>query len=533
MAWGQILLTAILLAFWPITPAFAEELPPLSAIDWLSNSVTTVDGSQGGGALGTQVLAAPLIAVTRLEFYKHDGLGLLPPRITGLPQYLWGSGFSSDIKNLIAQVKKPNLPAAQSFFIQLLLAETSAPHDSTGEATLLTARIDRLLEMGALEQAEGLINLVPVKSPALFRRSFDMALLTGHEEMACQTMRAAPMLAPTYMARIFCLARDGDWAAAAITLRASQGLGLLSAEQDAILNRFLDADLTDLDLPLSTPSRPSPLIWRLFEAIGEPLATQSLPLAFAHADLRIQSGYKAQLEAAERLAKAGVLSPNLLLGLYSDGAPATSGGVWDRVAAFQKFESAITNKNTDEIAQQLPIFWSQMKIAGLEVPFANIYARRLASFTLPEPTATLAFHVMLLSDAAAQIAQLRIPQSEFEALLIAIATGTINQDPFLLEQPSFLPKKTPATVSETQSLTIFQKAVGGAFSRPILTDDLQSLVDQSRTGEAILRALDLIYRGANGDSAALRTGISLFYLIGQQDTARQIALQALLLERRS
>ena len=57
-------------------------------------------------------------------------------------------------------------------------------------------------------------------------------------------------------------------------------------------------------------------------------------VAFAQADMRDNTGWKAQLEAAERLARNGVLDPNQLLGLYTEEKAAASGGVWDRVASY-------------------------------------------------------------------------------------------------------------------------------------------------------------------------------------------------------
>ena len=499
---------------------FAPKNAPLSAIDWLSNSVAPPQ--MLGYETADIQLASPRqeIAVIVIQNEQPDSLGLLPTRVTGLPQNLWANGQVDTIAAQLKALTAPSLPAAQSFFIQLLLAESHAPRGSSTKATLLIERIDRLLEMGALEQAEGLINLVLIKSPALFRRSFDVALLTGHEDMACQSMRTTPILAPTYLARIFCLARDGDWAAAAITLRAAQSLGILNSEQDAILTRFLGSDLTEQDLPLSPPSRPSPLIWRLFEAVGEPLPTQDLPIAFAYGDLRIQSGYTAQVEAAERLAKAGVLAPNVLLGLYSDDTSAASGGVWGRVKAIQAFEKALATKNVVQITNTLHLAWVQMQNAGLEVPFANIYARRLAVLALPEPQADLAFHILLLSEGAQQIAQLRQPQSAFDALLIGLATGTITQEGGDLRQEA-----------GRKSLTPQQGAVAKAFTKPLLPHDLQQFLDQNRYGEAILSALALINRGASGDNAALCTGLSLLDRVGQGDISRQIALQVLLLKR--
>ena len=67
----------------------------------------------------------------------------------------------------------------------------------------------------------------------------------------------------------------------------------------------------------------SPLLFRLHEAIGEPLPTGALPRAYAVADLRDLAGWKPQLEAAERLAVAREVA--MVSGASSVGGAAAGG----------------------------------------------------------------------------------------------------------------------------------------------------------------------------------------------------------------
>jgi CheY-like chemotaxis protein len=236
----------------------------------------------------------------------------------------------------------------------LMLAKADPPADSGGRGTLLLARTDALLEAGALDQAAALLDDAGSLQPELFRRRFDIALLTGTEDLGCVQMRENPQLAPTFPARIFCLARSGDWNAAALTLRTAQALGFVTPEEDALLSRFLDPELDDGDFPLSRPAKPTPLVWRMLEAVGEPLPTNTLPLAFAQAELRDTAGWKSQIEAAERLARTGAVDPDRLLGLYMDRKPAASGGVWDRVAGVQALDAALAAQDVQAVAGVLP-----------------------------------------------------------------------------------------------------------------------------------------------------------------------------------
>lgn len=485
---------------------------PLSAIDWLSQSVTApavapqpVEPAVSGNALPSDV------AVSVIGGPSLDAVGLLSSQVTGLPRNLWGLGLTDEIATLVTKERTDTLPALQQLLITVLVAEADAPADSGAGGVLLLARIDKLLEMGALDQADALLTASGSTQPDLFRRAFDVALLTGSEDAACKKMQISANLAPTFPARIFCLARSGDWNAAALALRTGQALGYVTPEDDALLSRFLDPDLYEDEPVPDVPARPTPLIWRMFAAIGEPLPTINLPVAFAHAELQDTSGWKAQIEAAERLVKAGAVSPNVLLALYTDRRPAASGGVWDRVDAVQDFDAALGKGDTTALSQALPIVWAQMVAMELEVPFATLYARTLSRQKLDGEAGKLAFRIALLSDQYERIAAARTAQDANEAFLIGLARGQLDG----LVAPDSL-----------------GRAIAPAFTAPSPAPDALVLLDQGRVGEAILMAIDRVGRGVQGDLQGVTEGLSLLRHVGLEDVARRTALELMLLERR-
>lgn len=494
---------------------------PLSAIDWLSSSVSAPAGSTvgapepdslpkeapvtTGGALPAQV------AVSVLDGQSPDALGLLSPSTTGLPRDLWGMGLEAEVLAAIARERTDLLPALQSLSITLMLAEAAPPADNSGSGALLLARIDRLLAMGALDQASSLLDLAPKENPEVFRRAFDVALLTGNEDRGCDLMQAIPNLAPTFPARIFCLARSGDWNAAALTLRTAQALGYVSEEEDALLSRFLDPDLFEGDSLPPIPARMTPLSWRMFEAIGEPQPTNSLPLAFSHAELRDTAGWKGQIEAAERLVRAGVISPNALLGLYTERLPAASGGVWDRVDAFQRFESALRAGDAAAVASRLPAAYAKMAEVELEVPFAALFAQDLSRLPLAGDAGRLAFEIGLLSQQFETVARARTSETPRDQFLIGLATGS---------------------VAGTTPPDTLGRAIAPAFLQSGMSAEFTALMDQNRMGEAILLAIEKIGRGVQGELTGVTDGLAFLRHIGMETVARQTALELMLLERR-
>ncbi len=508
-------MSGVLAAAWLTLASPAAAQDPLSAIDWLSQSVNAPRAGPAvlqpqTGRPASGVDAAP-ISVVAIDAPRPDAVGLLPVAVTGLPRGVWGPGRTEEIAALIGAVRPGGLPAVQGLIYTLLLAEVDPPGDADTTGRLLLARVDKLVDLGALDAAMALLDLAGTKTPEPFRRWFDVALLLGEEDRACDTMRALPGVAPTFAARVYCLARGGDWGAAALTLRTARALGLMTDTEDALLSRFLDPELYEGEPPLPLPDRPSPLVWRIHEAIGEPIATNGLPVAFAQADLRANTGWKARIEAAERLARTGSVPANRLLGLYTERKPAASGGVWDRAAAIQALDAALSGTDPAALGTALPRAYQAMAAVELEGTFAAAYAETLGKRVLTGPVGALAFRVAMLSDRYETFARTRVPDGSDEAFLIGLARGDTRGT-------------TPPDG--------LGAAIRDGFADPPLPADLAELVAQKRLGEAMLLAAARIERGAFGDLRDVTAGLATLRELGLEDVSRRAALELMLLERR-
>lgn len=496
------------------TPLAAQEGAPLSAIDWLSQSVE--EASRGGGTPApvrdpnetpiTESAAMPEVSVQSLDSAPRGGLGLLPPSVTGLPHDLWSGSRAELLVALVRGEEAETLPALRSFFTTLLLARADPPTGDGAEADFFLARVDKLLELGALEPAQALLEEDGREDAETFRRWFDVSLLTGTEDHACHFMDSRPALAPTLPARIFCLVRKGDWDAAMLTLGTGRALDQIGAEDDATLTLFLDPEAAETSGPLPPPTRPSPLIYRLREALGEPLATASLPRAFAHADLREIAPWRSRMEAAERLVRVGAVSPNVLFGLYMLQTPAASGGVWDRARAIQDLEAAL-DEGGEALARALPPAWEAMNARGAGVAFAETYGARLMEAGLSGDAGALAWRIALLSPDYESVAR-TIPEGAGNALLAAVALGDA-------------PGASARNAREA--------AVLAAFSAPDLPEALLELAANRRLGEAFLRVLTQMAAGLESDPLAMTEGLAFLRQMGLEDVARRAALQYLIL----
>ncbi len=488
---------------------------PLSAIDWL-NDVVTLPAVQPNpyfdGSSATQD-GAGTILVQPLGDAKPDAVGLLPSSVTSLPETLWQASSISDLTALLARIPPDALPAIQTLYYSLLLAEAEAPINSGPEAVFLKARIRALVDFGAVEPAFALLNRAGPETKSLFDQWFDLALLSGDEHKVCTVLRDQPELSDSYPARIYCTALTGDWPTAALTYDSANALGLLTKDEAELLAQFLDPETIDMSA-LPTPPYPmTPLIFRLYEAAGAPLPTQSLPRAYAMADLRGASGWKAEIEAAERLTRAGAMAPNRLIGLYTSRKPAASGGVWDRVSAVQRFDNALVSGNVDTVAKTLPKAWDAMRSQGLEVAFAQLFSGPLQAIDLPPKTRPLALRIGLLST------DYKSETQNYQA-----ADGDDGDEKFMLELARGAPDLRLAHTDLQTAIALAFAATGPARNHKMLLQD-------GKIGEAILSAAIGLDRASSGNLEGTTQALATLRAVGLENTARRAALQLLILER--
>ena len=282
-------------------------------------------------------------------------------------------------------------------------------------------------------------------------------------------------------------------------------LGDIDAETGALTAQFLDPDLYEGEQVLKLLERTTPLTFRMFEAIGFPLTTSDLPRAFSHADLRSNVGWKSQLEAAERLSRAGAISDNALLGLYTTRVPAASGGVWERAKAVNALNTALTGNDPETTYQALSDLWREALPVGVVVPLARVFARQLIHAETGHES-SIVFKFLLLSD-----------QYEQAALIEDLATT----DTFL----AAIARGDPSNIS---SIYADYLLIQDAFvANPDLA--LVSMARRGRIGEAILRALATLQQGIDGDQTSFKEGFATLRALGLEDVARRVALQYLLL----
>lgn len=453
------------------------------------------------GVSADDITRSPLGAV------RKDAAGVLSPEVSGIPASFWGDTSSQTLHDLIPPYSSTALPEARALLRRIMLAQITPPLGQSGAADLLLGRVDHLFESGALDQADALLSAVVIDEPALFDRWFDVNLLLRQPDRACLPAHARPALATEINKRVYCLAQNGDWSAAATALSLGATIGAVSPEDTDLLSKFLDAEEFE-DLELAPAGELTPLSFVLRHDLGEPARTRSLPLPYLAYTLHDALGWRDQIQATERLVASGAISPAALGGIYTQGRASASGGVWERVQVVQAILSDLETGSVDDLAALLDTAWMELGPRDLLPALGDLVTERLAYVDFPPAAEAKAIQLMLLA------------QDESFA------------EPFV----TALPPENPLYAIFSDSLIDMQadtqlfKAIKSAFAADTpLPTERQTLLDSNRQGEAVLRALAEISDGINSDPQSVKTALQTLLYAGFSHEARRLALQFVIL----
>jgi len=498
----------------------AQAEAPKSAIDWLSESllqppnfVITPPGRTGLHLHTTQISAMPL------EMVSRDAAGLLPPEITGFPRAIWGDTPSANAEQQLHSVKRSAVPEVMALFKQVLLAQSDPPLDAGPKGTLLLARIDLLFAIGALDEAETLILLAGATEPEIFRRWFEITLIGQRTNAPCEALQTQPTLSNDIATRVICLARSGDWNAAAITVSLAESLGQIAVEDADLLVRFLDpemfAELEDAGNPVPL----DPITFTLRESLALPRPDTPLPLPYLNADLNLRTPARQRIVAAERLVRASAIPPSLLFAAYRGARAASSGGAWGRAEYVQDLDTALASEDSEQLAEAISTAMVAFSSAGLLHAFADEYADTLAHLPPDEATGPIASRVrrlLLIADRPmAQWATLGTAAPPVVKMAARLASREIVQgfSPYSAALPNAIHLAFANHTPSKQEIPA-----------------LLAKIDSGNFAEVLLRALALLANGRDADPQALHEGLFLLRKLGLEDAARRVAIQLLLIE---
>jgi hypothetical protein len=211
-------------------------------------------------------------------------------------------------------------------------------------------------------------------------------------------------------------------------------------------------------------------------------------LKFVPSDLSPSSGWKTQIEAAERLGAVGSLPAAQLLERYKSGQPSASGGVWDRVNAVQNLDLTLADPIIDP-SDELLAFWTLMRARGLAAPLAHAWSPMLMKFDASGDGDDILFQMQVLS---------RSNAFDFEPTMAR------------------LQRINPHILSEN-------------YDRLMAEFNQEIPANLPFRSANMLRATGLITDGLEGNELALIEAVALFRAMGLTPLAQQLALEFMIL----
>ena len=466
------------------TPLSAQSNAPISAIDWLSQP-GLVPLSDRSSIIGDPTNGAVLDEITTIELEGPvtKSYGLIPTKISKIPIDFWTDVDPETLTQIIGSLFGPGLPAANDLLLRALLAET------LGDEVVLGVRVRALIDLGAVYAAYSLLGQSQIDNFESFALFAEAALLSDNIEQMCRQLNLARHLSNNEALQVYCLAREGSWDTAVLNFFTLRTIGAFSPTMSDLLEADLDPELADtLELNQVDMFGISAIEFKLRASVGQPLATQFLPLKFAPSDLSNKTGWRQQIEAAERLAAVGSLPAAKLLEKYQSSRRVASGDVWARVLAVQKLDSVLADPIIDPEAE-LQAFWALMHDRKLTSPLAQAWANKLRKFGVASEDDNILFQMQILAN-----------------------VNSLDFDITMDRLHSFRPQVLAADYDTL--IAHFKQEVGEAI--PFRSSN-------------ILRAMKKISDGLDGNSTAFLEAIFLYRAMGLTPLAQQLAVEFMIL----
>ena len=436
---------------------------------------------------------------------NRDAIGLLPSDVSELPRNLWATSSTRTLKALMAVQRDVLVPGALDLLYRVLLAEAAPPMDSDGSGELFLARIDKLIEFGALPPARELLNKGGVLDSQAFSRWFDISLLTNSEHQACRTLERNRWLAPSQAALVFCLVRIGKWKQAQSVLGEARAHGQLTESEAMAMELLLEPEHA-VKPDTANPRYNSALEFRILLDSGFDVAEHPMPNAYAFLYQLSGPELDVRLAKGEELIQTRAIQFERILMLQSEAHQSVTfdseSGGFDLVIGGERELSSVK----PEFVRDLTSLFDRARDRQLEVYVARYYAPQLARAGI-DPFADEELKLLLLMAGPfpghevhyrGQTWQESVRSVIFDSEL----TDSMGDDPIVA-------------------------AVRKGLEQPLGAGVLRELIRNDRIGEALLNITLRLQGYGVSNPARINESLAALREIGRSDIALEIALQTL------
>ena len=308
-----------------------------------------------------------------------NGIGLIPIESTKFPGDLWSNSNEKVLSEKLNSTPKFTLSSTHKIFKRLLLVDTNPPLNSIGVKNMgylfLLSRVDQLIKLGAIDEAEEILNYIKEPSIEIMKRKIEVALLNGRLSKACSLANKYPNFKGMLQFKIICLVRKNDWQAAALTFTVGSSLKQFDEKEKQLLLSYLDPDIeTDFQIDINVDEL-SPINFFLMHGKEELLPSEVLPNKYAYAFIRPEMSSKIQIEYLEQLASNYAVNANNLFNLYRLRPNEDKRETYNASKAIDELDNAFNSDSEHEklvaLKKATKIFRKKNLIAQLSNEYKN------------------------------------------------------------------------------------------------------------------------------------------------------------------
>ncbi len=249
-----------------------------------------------------------------------NGIGLISIERTVFPDNLWSNSSEKVLAERLNQMPELSLATTNKIFKRLLVVDAQPPLNSIGIKNMgysfLISRIDKLIQIGALDEAEEILNYLKNPPINFMKRKIEVALINGRLTKTCNLAERYPNFTGMLQFKIICLVQKNDWQAAALAFTVGSSLNLLNEKEKNIFLNFLDPEIqADFFHSVSIEDL-SPTSFYLLYGKNKIIVPDKFPHKYAYAFSRSDISPELRIRSMETLASKYIINSNTLFDLY-------------------------------------------------------------------------------------------------------------------------------------------------------------------------------------------------------------------------
>ena len=249
-----------------------------------------------------------------------NGIGLISIERTKFPSDLWSNSSEKVLSEKLNSMPNLTLTTTKKIFKRLLLVDAKPPLNSIGVKNMgslfLLSRIDQLINLGAIDEVEEILNYIKEPSIEIMKRKIQVASLNGRLSKTCDLANKYPNFEGMLQFKIICLVRKNDWQAAALAFTVGSSLKQFDNKEKQLLLNYLDPDIETNNPYYIELNDLSPTSFYLLHGKKKLIPPEKLPNKYAYAFSLLGMPSELRIKSMEQLASNYVVNANNLFSLY-------------------------------------------------------------------------------------------------------------------------------------------------------------------------------------------------------------------------